>query len=657
MQGTRSHAIRIKGGTANHVISCRILNVGQSGVQVKGGTDHAVIACDISLTGEGGVLLDGGDADTLTPGRNRVENSHIHTLSRWIRCYRVPITVTGVGNIVRNNRIHDVTHTGIIVKGNDHLIERNHIFDVSLETEDNAPIYVGGEMNIAQQGSIIRENYLHDSDASTGDPLYHHGIYSDNMQSGLLIEGNIIMRVPNAIISGFGHANRIQNNIIIDTQGSILCSSVEVTKTWSSELADLNWSTTYLKPVFDGFLLDKPVYFERYPVLNALRTLADQGLEASTLGLEVQRNVIVNSPPIDLQKIDILKNTVTNNLTNTDPLFKNPSKGDYKFKSHSPALKIAVPQPPLLSEIGLQIDQNRRALPSVDCLRSHLTIEKIPVVGNLANSQPGIIRVDLTNIGDKTVSGILRPWLAPAAAGEVLGGGIEYRVKPGQTHSYRFEFLIQNPYPKMIVGESREGEFFSRRFIKTPITHESLVKHLRADVSIEQLKDLMHDLPGWTIYKNGRALADFKMALSGQNMALYMRVKDVRISRPKEFWNGSCIQIYFSRDNTPQDIQQFVFLPKIKGMPAQFLGFSGGIPQTPSSLPYKINHLPNGYSLSALIPLSSLNMQDADLLKFEVDVTVGLMPSGTISGSLFGSQGAYNNSSRFSTVRFELPRH
>ncbi|WP_158602771.1 Ig-like domain-containing protein [Jiangella rhizosphaerae] len=179
------------------------------------GRNHAVVSSHLRHLGGVGVVLNGGDEDTLEPGNNRVENSHIHDFAYYHKAYNPGVMFDGVGNVARNNEIHDAPHPGIIVHGNDHLIEYNDIYDICKDFQDLGAIYMNAGMTPHERGTVIRRNYFH----HTGEGRHGvEGVYPDNLTMGLTISENVFYRMGNdAIKSGSGDYIIAENNIFVDT--------------------------------------------------------------------------------------------------------------------------------------------------------------------------------------------------------------------------------------------------------------------------------------------------------------------------------------------------------------------------------------------------------------------------------------------------------
>lgn len=212
LEACRGTAIRIKRGSTCAVVACTIRNTGQRGVIVDGGDHHTVYGCDIYETGEGGLSMNGGDRPTLRPAQHNAENNHVHHYSRRARTYKSAIAVSGVGNRIAHNLVHDGPHMALSAGGNDHVVEYNEIHNVVYESGDAGAFYVGRDWT--QRGTVLRYNYWHQIVGATG----HGGmtIYLDDQHSGHTIHGNLFERCSRAVFIGGGDDNIVTNNVFID---------------------------------------------------------------------------------------------------------------------------------------------------------------------------------------------------------------------------------------------------------------------------------------------------------------------------------------------------------------------------------------------------------------------------------------------------------
>lgn len=262
------------------------------GVTVEGGQSVRVHGNDLYATGKGGIVLTGGDRATLTPGNHEAYNNHIHHYAEIFNTYHCAVNINGVANKIRHNLIHDAPHIGILLTGNDHLIEYNDIHHVCLQGADNGGFYMGRDWT--QRGNVIRYNKFHDiygfglGDLSTkADGKYRYeaphqawGVYLDDCSSGTEIYGNLFYRVPLAgVMIGGGRDNKVHNNVFVECTPAL-----HIDDRWDSYPWEL------MRERLEAMKPTQPPYSERYPELNTMgddpRTPANNRFE---------RNVIVYS--------------------------------------------------------------------------------------------------------------------------------------------------------------------------------------------------------------------------------------------------------------------------------------------------------------------------------------------------------------------------
>jgi hypothetical protein len=136
----------------------------------------------------------------------------VHHYSRRARTYKSGISISGVGNRIAHNRIHDGPHMALAAGGNDHIVEFNEIHNVVEDSGDAGAYYVGRDWT--QRGNVLRYNYWHDIVGSTG----YGGmtIYLDDQHCGHTIHGNLFERCMQPVFVGGGDDNVITNNVFLD---------------------------------------------------------------------------------------------------------------------------------------------------------------------------------------------------------------------------------------------------------------------------------------------------------------------------------------------------------------------------------------------------------------------------------------------------------
>lgn len=261
--------VRVRGGDSVRLEGCTIRKMAGNGVEFSAGKGHQLRACDLHTLGRGGVQLAGGDRKTLEPSGYRVENCHIHHLSRIDHTYTPGVHTDGVGHVIRNNLLHHIASSAMRIEGNDHLIERNEAHRVVLESDDQGAVDMFG--NPTYRGNVYRHNYWHHlgnwDRRNAGDDAHTQraGIRLDDAICGVVIEGNIFQRCSTGRthfggvqIHG-GKDNRIEGNLFVDTGAGVSFTP------WGEK----RWKE-FVAPALGAAAIDAALYQTRYPDLARL---------------------------------------------------------------------------------------------------------------------------------------------------------------------------------------------------------------------------------------------------------------------------------------------------------------------------------------------------------------------------------------------------
>lgn len=265
---------------------CTIRRMAGNGVEIRGGRKHTLLACDIYTMGRGGTVVTGGDRQTLTPGEHRVENCHIHHLSRIDHTYTPGVWLEGVGHRIRHNLIHDVASSALRVEGNEHLIEFNEIHRVVLESDDQGGADMFG--NATYRGNVYRHNYWHhlgNWDRKGEEvPTGQAGIRLDDAICGVVIEGNIFQRCSAGTL-GFGGVqihggkeNLVEGNLFVD------CGAAVSFSPWGEK----RWRE-FVAQALDHPAIDRELYLRRYPTLARLAEDHDRNTIRRNVAVRCQR--------------------------------------------------------------------------------------------------------------------------------------------------------------------------------------------------------------------------------------------------------------------------------------------------------------------------------------------------------------------------------
>ena len=369
LEGGRGNGVEIRGGASVTIAGCAIDLMGNHAVVVDGGCEHRVRGCEISRTGDGGIRLGGGDRQTLTAAGHEADNNHIHDMGQWSRCYQPAVTVSGVGQRVTHNLIHDGPHNAIQLSGNDHLVEFNHIHHVCQESGDVGAFYMGRDWT--ERGTVIRHNLFHHTQ---GYGMGSMAVYLDDCASGATIYGNIFYRCTRAAFVGGGRNNRIENNIFVHCEPAVAIDGrgLDTRPVWSDMIQ------TTMKERLDVVRPSEPPYSVRYPDLRELAPYYSRGEGVPPEGNLILRNICWGGEWLVIHWLAEAKLVATQfNLVDEDPLFASPhwtrtdpdaaesqwevTAADFRLRPDSPAFELGF-KPIPLDDIGLYLDDARNCL-------------------------------------------------------------------------------------------------------------------------------------------------------------------------------------------------------------------------------------------------------------------------------------------------------
>ncbi len=223
--GSQSNAYLLARGNNNMISDCEISYTASDAVKIQSYGNNNGIRDSYIHDVEGGVSLDGGIPNSLTAGKNYVENCEIERFSRLSATYTSAVSVGGVGNLIRYNKIHDGPHIAIEMGGNLNKIMYNEIYDVVKSTDDAGAIY--GGLSWVGRGNEIKNNYFHDIDASEkpgSDTAGVAAIMLDGGQCETYILGNVFENIKGrAVWIAGGRDNVVHDNAMINcTEGLLL---------------------------------------------------------------------------------------------------------------------------------------------------------------------------------------------------------------------------------------------------------------------------------------------------------------------------------------------------------------------------------------------------------------------------------------------------
>ena len=330
------------------------------------GEKNGILSCEIYNTGSGGVFLSAGDKKTLHRGNSYIENCKVHDYNRRNKFNWSGIIVDGVGNRVRHCEIYNSDWQGIYVHGNDHLFEYNFIHDVTLNSNDTSPWYIG--RNPSDRGNVLQYNYFN----NCGNPnRMNMGIYCDDSSTDVYVFGNVFNNMKTnhgMLFSNTGWDLVMKNNIVINPISHTVVISAHY-YTWAANTGNSMFGKDGLlrKRLEKEIQFKEPPYATNYPeLLTYLDEIKEKEEWAGMRPKEnlFEDNLIVGGPedPVMLMGgLHAQLSSKNNWRTSEDPGFVDMKNQNFMLKADAKVFKM-IPgfQKIPFEKIGLYIDRYRK---------------------------------------------------------------------------------------------------------------------------------------------------------------------------------------------------------------------------------------------------------------------------------------------------------
>ena len=328
----------------------------------------------------GHLNLDGGNTRKLIPAENYAINCHFTQVQATNFYGR--IAIRGVGNIFRNNLVHNSIGQIMTLGGKDHRIELNEMFNIGIEEGDGGAIYSGAQM--WSYGNVFRYNFLHHLMCL---PQAHPrgGIYPDDLDGGDIITENIFYKAAHrAILINGGAGHTVTNNLILNGYIGIYNTSAWAEKAYanmakfnSGELkrgdkGDYIWRTEQVIGK-DGW--NREPWSSHYPLFRKI--MNQEKMRFYPIECKFQNNIFSGnienmqfrtgwgqSQAADIETVPYIE-TSGNREVNMD-VFADPESLDFRYKRE--VQTTGLPEI-LFEKIGLYRDQYRLKIPDKKAYR------------------------------------------------------------------------------------------------------------------------------------------------------------------------------------------------------------------------------------------------------------------------------------------------
>jgi hypothetical protein len=340
IEAGRGNQVEIRGGSELRLEGLEVRNGGVNGIVIRDGATRVTVSrAHVHGHGNTGISIHGGHRPSLTRADIFVENSEIHDVGRFVWMYQAGVIARGVGITVRQCHLHHMPHSAIYWDGNEHLFERNDIEYVVQRSSDAGAIYAGRDWGA--RGNVIRHNLIrHISTPVEGSGA--HGIYLDDVLSGVLVEGNVLYDISHhAVLHGGGRDNTIRFNVFARC-GTGLATDAR----GETAITNMDDGWNLLEKLRANGYQDEP-WASRYPACAAIpddwgvisapgsRWRDPEGtIFQGNLGWQLDRFLI------ELDNATSYFASIADNVEDADPRFVDEEGEDFMLSADSPAFAI-----------------------------------------------------------------------------------------------------------------------------------------------------------------------------------------------------------------------------------------------------------------------------------------------------------------------------
>lgn len=335
IQATRGAAFKIVGGEENLVAYNDIRNIGGYGAIISGGYHNGAVGNHV-IRADGGFTLSGGDTNTLTRAENYLENNHVEDFTRITKTYRGAMSVSGVGNRISHNKMHNGEHLAMQFADSYNVIEFNEMYDILNGVDDSGAIYAGASW--VWRGNEIKNNYFHDM-LKPGAGLHGNaGVYFDDSLAGGIVKNNIFENIYGRGIQATGWDHVWTNNIYININKEPMQLKPYQDYRTEPMYPDHQHFIDYQKHwnTFNSVPWNGELWLSHFPEMKDWDK-KDMRYPERTVA---KNNVMVNCGEPDFREEIVEKATaIENNISMSDPGFVDIENRDYRLKEDAAVYK------------------------------------------------------------------------------------------------------------------------------------------------------------------------------------------------------------------------------------------------------------------------------------------------------------------------------
>jgi hypothetical protein len=231
------------------------------------------------------------------------------------------------------------------------------------------------------------------------------------------------------------------------------------------------------------------------------------------------------------------------------------------------------------------------------------------------------------------------------------GTDFRFALQPGHSATKDFDITVDCGNYTVFTLPTYVGMQLS----ELPLTVEAPLKRMTAMATVDGVEPALATAPVFTVKDGDRVAAHLRWALAGNDLAISAQVYDAHLTRGKDPWSGSEVEIYGSMPGA-EKLGQIFLLPQVGEAPAQaYRLVSEGVTRLAPEIRVQSQASAEGYHLQALVPLSLLTIDPAaEHILLESMVMTTPAPKAPLQGiCLFRSYMAYKDTLMYGHLRVQ----
>lgn len=252
---------------------------------------------------------------------------------------------------------------------------------------------------------------------------------------------------------------------------------------------------------------------------------------------------------------------------------------------------------------------------------------------------PGHVTARLSNPSDKTIQGCIIVEVEFNGKHAGSSSGIAYVLPPESEMAEGISF-------ENMKNINERPDYAIIRFIDGQLEHTCRIP-CRKEI------DLQESPEKWLSIRNKKdRLAEISICRKKDSLSVSGIVFE-KMSVPAPcLWQGSCMELFFSDAEQPENRQQFFLPPALNSPPAAYRQ-SGSDYVPENAIEVRNIRCPDGYRVNATIPLAILKFSSMKQRKFNFEMQLTVMSGKEfVTGTLFGSTAPAGNSEYYAEIRF-----